>query len=298
MLGFVSEVTDNTCEVTSITDPKMQCGALVTRTRETAIAEGDYNLMTRGALRLSYLREDSKVVVGDTVETSGRGGVFPKRASSSARWKACSRRKAACRTTRSSSRLSAWTAFPRFPSSPNTRTQRSKPCREKHISIPKLIAYVLFSVIIFALQTGTFGGMRIFGSAVDLLPALVTAAALLGGPAEAAVVGLTVGICYDLSFTGVDGLYPLFFSCCSAMPPESSARDCSPAITFPCSSLRRLSVCCSVCCGIFFSLMHAGASFLIVLRQLAVGTVLTCLFCFIVYLPLRRLSGKSRKRSR
>ena len=68
----------NTCEVTSITDPKMQCGALITRTRETAIAEGDYNLMTRGALRLSYLREDSKVVVGDTVETSGRGGVFPK----------------------------------------------------------------------------------------------------------------------------------------------------------------------------------------------------------------------------
>ena len=45
--------------MTSITDPKMQCGALVTRTRETAIAEGDYNLMTRGALRLSYLREDS-----------------------------------------------------------------------------------------------------------------------------------------------------------------------------------------------------------------------------------------------
>ena len=47
-----------------------------------------------------------------------------------------------------------------------------------------------------------------------------------------------------------------------------------------------------------FSLMHAGASFLIVLRQLTVGTVLNCLFCFIVYLPLRRLSGKSRKRSR
>ena len=27
---------------------------------------------------LSYLREDSKVVVGDTVETWGRGGVCPK----------------------------------------------------------------------------------------------------------------------------------------------------------------------------------------------------------------------------
>lgn len=103
--------------------------------------------------------------------------------------------------------------------------------QREHISIPKLIAYVLFSVIIFALQTGTFGGMRIFGSAVDLLPALVTAAALLGGPAEAAVVGVMVGICYDLSFTGVDGLYPLF-SCCSAMPPESSAETAHPQLHF------------------------------------------------------------------
>ena len=45
--------------------------------------------------------------------------------------------------------------------------------QREHISIPKLIVYVLFSVIIFALQTGTFGGMRIFDSAVDLLPTLV-----------------------------------------------------------------------------------------------------------------------------
>ena len=29
--------------------------------------------------------------------------------------------------------------------------------QREQISIPKLIAYVLFSVIIFALQTGTFG---------------------------------------------------------------------------------------------------------------------------------------------
>ena len=35
--------------------------------------------------------------------------------------------------------------------------------QREHISIPKLIAYVLFLEIIFALQTGTFGGMGIFG---------------------------------------------------------------------------------------------------------------------------------------
>ena len=146
-------------------------------------------------------------------------------------------------------------------------------------------------------QTGTFGGMRIFGSAVDLLPALVTAAALLGGPAEAAVVGLTVGICYDLSFTGVDGLYPLFF----LLFGYAAGKLCQRLLTRNYISMLILTAFECVLLGLLrylFSLMHAGASFLIVLRQLAVGTVLTCLFCFIVYLPLRRLSGKSRKRSR
>ena len=78
MAGYVSEVAGNTCEITTVVDVEMQCGALITRTRETAIAEGDYDLMAEGNLRLSYLTEDSSVVIGDTVETSGRGGVFPK----------------------------------------------------------------------------------------------------------------------------------------------------------------------------------------------------------------------------
>ena len=78
MVGYVSEVYSNNCEVTTVIDVEMQCGALITRTRETAIAEGNYDLMADGNLRLSYLTEDSSVVIGDTVETSGRGGLFPK----------------------------------------------------------------------------------------------------------------------------------------------------------------------------------------------------------------------------
>lgn len=78
MAGYVSDLYSNTCEITTVIDVEMQCGALITRTRETAIAEGDYDLMADGNLRLSYLTEDTSVVIGDTVETSGRGGVFPK----------------------------------------------------------------------------------------------------------------------------------------------------------------------------------------------------------------------------
>ncbi len=127
--------------------------------------------------------------------------------------------------------------------------------QREHISIPKLIAYVLFSVIIFALQTGTFGGMRIFG------------------------------------------LYPLFF----LLFGYAAGKLCQRLLTRNYISMLILTAFECVLLGLLrylFSLLHAGASFLIVLRQLAVGTVLTCLFCFVVYLPLRRLSGKSRKRSR
>lgn len=78
MVGYVSAVSMNYSEVTTVLDPEMQAGALLTRTRETAIAEGDYSLLGEGKLRLSYLGKDTDIVIGDTVETSGRGGVFPK----------------------------------------------------------------------------------------------------------------------------------------------------------------------------------------------------------------------------
>lgn len=78
MVGYISTVAPTYSEVTSIIDTEMQAGALITRTRIIAIAEGDYALMSNGCLKLSYLDTDADVVIGDTVETSGRGGVFPK----------------------------------------------------------------------------------------------------------------------------------------------------------------------------------------------------------------------------
>ena len=78
LVGYVNSVAPNYCTITTVVDVEMQCGALITRTRDSAIAEGSYELMADGDLRLSYLTEDASVAIGDTVETSGAGGVFPK----------------------------------------------------------------------------------------------------------------------------------------------------------------------------------------------------------------------------
>lgn len=78
MVGYVSLAAPNYSQVTTVLDTNMQAGALVTRTRESGVAQGDYELMGDGMLRLSYLGKDSDVVIGDTIQTSGEGGIFPK----------------------------------------------------------------------------------------------------------------------------------------------------------------------------------------------------------------------------
>ena len=78
MVGYVSLAAPTYSEVTTLLDTNMMAGALVTRPRELGVAQGDYELLGEGMLRLSYLSKDSDVVIGDTIQTSGEGGVFPK----------------------------------------------------------------------------------------------------------------------------------------------------------------------------------------------------------------------------
>ncbi len=78
MVGYISSVGPTYAEITTVLDVDMQAGVMVTRTRDVYVAEGEYELMQRGLLRLSYIKKDSDIVIGDTIETSGTGGIFPK----------------------------------------------------------------------------------------------------------------------------------------------------------------------------------------------------------------------------
>ncbi|MCX7614150.1 MAG: rod shape-determining protein MreC [Clostridiales bacterium] len=78
MVGYISEVGTTFSEVVTVIDPTMQAGAIVSRTRDVAVAQGSFDLMDQGMLKLSYIKKDSDIMEGDTVETSGLGGVFPK----------------------------------------------------------------------------------------------------------------------------------------------------------------------------------------------------------------------------
>ena len=77
LVGVVAEVGENWCTVRTLIDSDTEMGALISRTGGGAILEGDLALMGEGKLKLTYLPENSQLMSGDLVTTSGRGGVYP-----------------------------------------------------------------------------------------------------------------------------------------------------------------------------------------------------------------------------
>ncbi len=76
-LGVVTETGLNWATVRTILDSESSIGALVFRSGGSALAQGDFSLMSQGRMALSYLGAEPDVVAGDLVVTSGLGGYFP-----------------------------------------------------------------------------------------------------------------------------------------------------------------------------------------------------------------------------
>ena len=77
MIGVVTEVGLNWCTVQELVDTDPEIGALVFRTGDVVIAEGDFALMQKNRLKVSYLPANTALLVGDYIMTSGLGGYFP-----------------------------------------------------------------------------------------------------------------------------------------------------------------------------------------------------------------------------
>ena len=77
LVGIVAEVGENWCTVRTLIDANIEMGGKLSSTGGAAILEGDLALMGEGKLKLTYLPENSQLMSGDLVITSGRGGVYP-----------------------------------------------------------------------------------------------------------------------------------------------------------------------------------------------------------------------------
>lgn len=78
LVGYVSDVGPTYSKVTSIIDSTSSVAATVKRTADSAVVEGDLKLQEQGRCRMVYVDKDSIITVGDDLETSGMGGIYPK----------------------------------------------------------------------------------------------------------------------------------------------------------------------------------------------------------------------------
>ena len=76
LVGHVISVTDTTAKVQVIVDSASTVSATISTTDESIICRG--TLEDNKILRASYIPTGAELIIGDTVQTSGLGGIYPK----------------------------------------------------------------------------------------------------------------------------------------------------------------------------------------------------------------------------
>jgi rod shape-determining protein MreC len=77
LLGIVSEVGSNWSTVFLTTDAGFEMGGEDVSTGERGVLEGDFELMSSGQLKLSYLSRETQIAPGDEVISFATEGVYP-----------------------------------------------------------------------------------------------------------------------------------------------------------------------------------------------------------------------------
>lgn len=77
LVGQVTSVTSASATVTACIDTSAHVGAVIYETGTTGVISGEFELFADGELKFSYYGDDGLVNAGDTVVTSGSGGLYP-----------------------------------------------------------------------------------------------------------------------------------------------------------------------------------------------------------------------------
>lgn len=76
LVGHVISVTDHTARIQTIIDTATAVTSTISTTKDAIIVQG--TLDSKTTLRATYIPTDASVLQGDSVETSGIGGIYPK----------------------------------------------------------------------------------------------------------------------------------------------------------------------------------------------------------------------------
>ncbi len=76
LVGHVISVTNTTAKVQTIIDTASSVSCMMSTTRDSIVCKG--TLDEQRLLKAMYIPTDSNIIQGDSIETSGLGGIYPK----------------------------------------------------------------------------------------------------------------------------------------------------------------------------------------------------------------------------
>lgn len=77
IVGHIVEAGTSWSKAVTLLESGSAVGAVVERTGETGLIEGDFSLSSDGMCKMTYLSADSDVKEGDRIMTTGSGSVYP-----------------------------------------------------------------------------------------------------------------------------------------------------------------------------------------------------------------------------
>lgn len=78
LVGTVFEVGTTWAKVREIIDIESSISVVCARTGDRGVLEGNFDLAQAGRCKLNYLPKNAKVVIGDRIEISDTGSIYPK----------------------------------------------------------------------------------------------------------------------------------------------------------------------------------------------------------------------------
>ena len=76
LVGHVISVTESTAKVQTIIDTASSVSCSMSTTKDSIVCKG--TLDEKSALKAMYIPTDANIIQGDSIETSGIGGIYPK----------------------------------------------------------------------------------------------------------------------------------------------------------------------------------------------------------------------------
>ena len=76
LVGHIVSVTDSTAKVQTIIDTASSVSCSMSTTKDSIVCKG--TLDEKSALKAMYIPTDANIIQGDSIETSGIGGIYPK----------------------------------------------------------------------------------------------------------------------------------------------------------------------------------------------------------------------------